>query len=148
VRSLSPAAAQPDGLVQQAQGRLAVRAGRLGQRVLEPADVEPAARDGETVAPFEGGQVPAGRAECPPQPGDLGAQCRAGIGGQVRSPQLVDEPNGRDHPVGVHQEHGQQQALPGAGQRQSAAVHPHLDRAQQPVPPGSHGLSITHATRS
>jgi len=123
------AAVESEGLVEQAQGWFAADPGRLGQRVFEPAEVEPAARDGETVTPFQRGQILAGRAERPAEPGNLGAQRGAGIGGQVRSPQLVDDPNGRDRPVGVHQEHGQQQALPDAGQRHGTAVDPYLDRA-------------------
>ena len=82
-----------------------------------------------TTAPLPCPYV-AGRTERTAEPGNLGAQRGAGIGGQVRSPQFVDDPNGRDRPVGVHQEHGQQQALPDAGQRHGTAVDPYLDRAQ------------------
>ena len=63
------AAVESEGVVEQAQGWFAAGPGRLGQRVLEPGEVESVARDREAVTPSQGGQILAGRAERPTEPG-------------------------------------------------------------------------------
>ena len=127
---------------------------RFGQGVLEPGGVKLASLQAQPVAPLQSDQVAACRAEGAAQAGNLRPQRRTRVSGQPRPPQLVDQPVSGNHLVSTHEQYRQRHPLLGAGERNGAAVHPHLDRAEQPVPPHGHrdllrpAFSITHARPS
>ena len=103
---------------------------RLVQVALEVLEVELAGRQLDRVAGRPGDDRLA-VAERPPQLGDVHLQSLGGGGRRVVSPQLVDQPFGRDDSVAVVEEQdGEQRSSLGSGHGDLLARRPHAQRAQ------------------
>jgi hypothetical protein len=121
------------------------RRAALGGQLLEPQRVQFPRLHPQQVTRRPSGQpvgLP-GRPERLTQLGQADLQAVGRLVGRLAGPQLLDQPVGRDHLVGAHQEQGQHRPGPGARQRQGLAAGRHLERTEHselhpdPIHPGA-----------
>jgi len=124
-------------------GRLASVTGGHGPpaavgRLPEAVPIELARLDPEQVAARPGQQHRrrpvrlSGPVQRPAQPGHVALEHVAGRRRRCLSPQLVDQPVGRDHPAGVEEESSEHSPRLRAAHVKPPAAVPHLDRPQDP----------------
>jgi hypothetical protein len=129
-------APQAQRLVEELCGRGGVTGGQrrvaLGGQLLEPQRVQFPGLHPQQVARRPGGQpvgLP-GRSERLAQLGQAHLQAVGRPVGRLARPEFLEQPVGRDHLVGAHQEQGQHRPGPRARQRQGLAAGRRLERTE------------------
>jgi hypothetical protein len=128
------AAPQLQGVAQVFAGGVRLPGGEggaaVGDEPVEHEGVEVLVGDPQPVA---GGVGVDGAGQPPAQPRHAGVQLGAGGGGCGVAPDGVDQPGQGDDPVGLQQQHDEQDPVAGRGDLQPPAGDGDLERTEQPV---------------